>query len=649
MPNIIGGASLDRNDTARMTGLVMRHLLKWMNNAEKQINLSVEPLFSYMKLRQTLPNVVSGIMYETLIGLTEGEYPQEMRILTEYIEKGVKSYMDNNYPPKLFALKFDYDLNREKQKKVNTIMNNGTPFSVTLENMQLLLANAFAMPSVLNEIVEEVDLLFKAYGHSDVANSIKDAQLRGIGGETIQDNMSELSENVVRNLTQHFSNMLNQILQNCLPLLANARWGLKTINTYHFLKHSHKIKLSSAVQKMFEMTDISDDIEISKRLQLPYPMNYIEFNEALEFSEKGREYQITGALMYEIETRVQGDGLNQPLYKWSIDNFPNAGRKIEGTVCALIGVDQMYQFVNHNDDDENEYKYQIDKAYFTHVILGGDKVKFIDGILDDDYQTWAAGVELNEIPTYENPTLFGLTSHGYRALLQEGLYSILNGRNTEIAGSEWKIDSDLVMNCAAKSVTDPFYAENEMGVENPPTNQKYVVIELIINQDTQNEDDHALFANIGPYIEIGRRDDGDKWGTVKDGFVAPMTNIDSAPAKMLEAFKIAMQSIWFINEPDVRLKERDDLLPSRKRIYFPKRKVTKRRKIVLRGEINRYIKTLQQTIRSSPTGAYWVRGHWRNQWYPSIQDHKRKWIMPYVKGTGKAYKKQVDLDPKDEV
>ena len=197
MPNIIGVASLDRNDTARMTGLVMRHLLKWMNNAEKQINLSVEPLFSYV-IKANTRQSSRGIMYETLIGLTEGEYPQEMRILTEYIEKGVKSYMDNNYPPKLFALKFDYDLNRAKQKKVNTIMNNGTPFSVTLENMQLLLSNAFAMRSVLNEIVEEVDLLFKAYGHSDVANSIKDTQLRGIGGESVQDNLHELSENVVK-------------------------------------------------------------------------------------------------------------------------------------------------------------------------------------------------------------------------------------------------------------------------------------------------------------------------------------------------------------------------------------------------------------------------------------------------------------------
>lgn len=27
-----------------------------------------------------------------------------------------------------------------------------------------------------------------------------------------------------------------------------------------------------------------------------------------------------------------------------------------------------------------------------------------------------------------------------------------------------------------------------------------------------------------------------------------------------------------------------------------------------------------------------VLGHWRNQWYPSVQDHKLIWIFPYIKG-----------------
>lgn len=27
-----------------------------------------------------------------------------------------------------------------------------------------------------------------------------------------------------------------------------------------------------------------------------------------------------------------------------------------------------------------------------------------------------------------------------------------------------------------------------------------------------------------------------------------------------------------------------------------------------------------------------VRGHWRNQWYPTLGEHRQKWIAPYVKG-----------------
>ena len=35
-------------------------------------------------------------------------------------------------------------------------------------------------------------------------------------------------------------------------------------------------------------------------------------------------------------------------------------------------------------------------------------------------------------------------------------------------------------------------------------------------------------------------------------------------------------------------------------------------------------------------GRWWVSGHFRNQWYPSLQAHKVKWIAPYVKGDSDA-------------
>ena len=30
--------------------------------------------------------------------------------------------------------------------------------------------------------------------------------------------------------------------------------------------------------------------------------------------------------------------------------------------------------------------------------------------------------------------------------------------------------------------------------------------------------------------------------------------------------------------------------------------------------------------------SHWVRGHWRQQWYPSIQDHRTIWIDGFIRG-----------------
>jgi hypothetical protein len=38
----------------------------------------------------------------------------------------------------------------------------------------------------------------------------------------------------------------------------------------------------------------------------------------------------------------------------------------------------------------------------------------------------------------------------------------------------------------------------------------------------------------------------------------------------------------------------------------------------------------------SPIRAHWVRGHWRNHWYPTTEEHKTIWIMPHVKGASEV-------------
>ena len=636
----------------------MKHLLKWMNDAEKDLNEAFAPLFSYIKLRQTMHIMVQQITQHSLINDIVMDAKNDDDVVSgvgNIMRTGIKAFVDNNYPHDIVRMNVTYDLEKpvERQSGKNIIIKNGTTFKNCMRKQQLLLANACAIPSMLSDIMEEADMLLQ--GLETVSNPAYRARLSPI--------MDSLRKNVRLRLMNKTLEISGQVAKSIMPILANARWGLKTLNTYHFLKHSHKIKLSGAVQKMFEMTDISGEIDISKGLKLPYPMNYIEFDEAITFSEQHMQYAITGALMYEIQTDVI-DGktahMQQPAYRWRIDQFPKAGTMATGTVHALVGLDQMERYLQEivDEPEAQNYHYQIDKAYYMHSIVDGEGTKLIDGTLDDGYQSWTGGIETTELPTYQNPTLSGLTTIGYRELLLEGLMKIQHEISNTISfnskeGKEQAIQNinhiQTVLTHIGNSITDPYYNEG-MGEFKKPSNQSYVVIELVITTLGRHKADMSLFSNIGPYIEIGRREGGDKWSTVQDNFGLTMVNnnIEGTQQKMLKAFKIAMQSIWFINEPDVRLREREDLMPSTKRHYFPKRKVTNRRKIVLGGEINRYLKTLQQTIRSSPAGAFWVRGHWRNQWYPSIKDNKRKWIRPYVKGTGKATKKQVDLDPNTE-
>lgn len=41
-------------------------------------------------------------------------------------------------------------------------------------------------------------------------------------------------------------------------------------------------------------------------------------------------------------------------------------------------------------------------------------------------------------------------------------------------------------------------------------------------------------------------------------------------------------------------------------------------------------------VRKESEKTWIVRGHWRNQWYSSLDCHKPKWIDPHWKGSGQA-------------
>jgi hypothetical protein len=175
-------------------------------------------------------------------------------------------------------------------------------------------------------------------------------------------------------------------------------------------------------------------------------------------------------------------------------------------------------------------------------------------------------------------------------------------------------------------------------------NEDYIVLQLVVDTTAGETND--------VYIELGRREGGDVWGDVLDDFKKCMgPEREHLTAKYIQGIELALQSLWFINEPDVKLMSEPLRVPSQRR-KFELGKIPKRtKKIVLTGEKKVYLNSIEKTLRNRPQGAFWVKGHWRNQWYASLQEHSRKWIRPYVKGKVKSRveKKQVDLvDPNSE-
>jgi hypothetical protein len=63
-----------------------------------------------------------------------------------------------------------------------------------------------------------------------------------------------------------------------------------------------------------------------------------------------------------------------------------------------------------------------------------------------------------------------------------------------------------------------------------------------------------------------------------------------------------------------------------KRVGLPEREIT-----VVR--LRRDQKSSENTGTSIDYAfRFMVSGHWRNQWFPSLQTHRQTWIAPYVKG-----------------
>ena len=618
----------------------MKYLLKWMNNCEKELLSSHMPLYNYAQWVRNASYEIGSIIEK---GIESGDLLQNkdidtVRIIMVTIEEYARTYL----PPSLLTL--------SPPPNGPDLLKSSTSIKDTLEIMHILIANIVAFPNNLNEIIQELD--------AALSHITEDA---------------ESHKGVLAYIEPYLASILQQSIEETPAALTNTKWGLKALTTYFFLKHSHKIQLTEVVQKMFEMTDISDKVDISKGLKLPYPMNYIEFNKSLPIvMSNEKTYEITGALMYEVHTGETHNAV--------IGDFPKEGHQYLATLHGMVGLDQVK---STRDNGYKNTRLSYDKALFP---LGITKVndeidedsnledsEIVMGMhkhpLNDSALTYLMGIPRSDLPhldaDYEAPSeeLYGwlhatkwrgTTLNDLLAVNWEHMLTVGYGKLSFQCQGKMQTISDLGVlgaNHVSNMVIDPLYKYDKEKIAHNIKPESYTVVELVINYDKYDKEEQALWSNIGPYIEIGRREGGDLWETVKGAFNDTMTGENASKVnknQFLEAFKTALQSIWFINEPNVKLKEASEVQPSNRRQYFPKTKVTNRRKIVLRGEISRYLNTLTKTVRSSPKGAWWVRGHWRNQWYPSIQDNKRKWIRPYVKGTGKAIKKQVDLDPNTE-
>ena len=640
----------------------MKYLLKWMNNTEKEINDAFKPLFNYVIYRQKAHNVaITPLKDLPDIGIEDPTF--------KMIMERVWNHMSHNHPPAIMTLK-------PPSEGGPRVLSPTTPLSETVDLMHLLLSNVLAFPHLIHEIIEE-------------SKTTLDILVGGMDPKKPETKylQSILERNDVENLVSlfldedyysYFTGLLKQFCAELPLALINTKWALKQVMTYFFLKHSHKIQLSEVVQKSFELTDISPEVEISNDLKLPYPMNYIEFNKAIPFVNDGIEFDITGALMYQVTTKKydRPEGIS---FGWSINNFPKENLTMGGSIHGCIGVDQAMTSHEMNSKGRGNFVMTSDKAYYPGYIIDGEMP---EDIMDEDLTTTFKAVYGQTLNDSKDAYLMGIPKEDIPLLGATSFQSLLKTDFRHIAaiGFQKLVDENLEQtltqppdqtkesiaqiainghNLVDTIVIDPYTTTNNpagevsVGKEPKPglpyiNNETYTVVELVINHKKYDDKATSLFSNVGPYLEIGRRTEGDFWSHVQESFKQTITrsyseHLDSSP--FLKAFKMALQSIWFINEPDVKLKEASEVQKSKRKQYFPKRKVTKKRKIVLRGEISRYINSLRESVRSSPKGAFWVRGHWRRQWFPSIQGHKRKWIRPYVKGTGKAIKQQVDLEP----
>jgi hypothetical protein len=123
---------------------------------------------------------------------------------------------------------------------------------------------------------------------------------------------------------------------------------------------------------------------------------------------------------------------------------------------------------------------------------------------------------------------------------------------------------------------------------------------------------------------------GDGWGNWDDPERYDVMAEDSFEAMRERARQqcALIQTAWRIAAQVVRAPER----PQRQLWRDANRKGIRHKDVTV-IRLRRYAQRVEGDGEGGHlTVRFVVRGHWRNQWYATLQDHRQVWIAPYVKG-----------------
>ena len=131
----------------------MKYLLKWMNNCEKELLSSCEPLYNYAQWVRNSANEMASLIEE---GYRTGELkipelyiiPEENAVdyMATVVLKSLDEYCRTYLPPSILTL-------TSPKHGGPDLLKSSTSIRDSIEVLHTLIANVAAFPHTLNEII----------------------------------------------------------------------------------------------------------------------------------------------------------------------------------------------------------------------------------------------------------------------------------------------------------------------------------------------------------------------------------------------------------------------------------------------------------------------------------------------------------------